>query len=56
MGVKPAETAITAQSPSAIASSLEKWRAAVDEVVVRAVTAKDTVDENLALLRAARPA
>jgi len=28
----------------------------VDEVVVRAITAKDTVDENLALLRAARPA
>ena len=56
MGVKPAETAVTAQSPSAIASALDKWRAAVDEVVVRAVTAKDTVDENLALLRAARPA
>src|SRR5438552_17592216 len=53
MGVKPAETAITAQSPSAIASSLEKWRAAVDEVVVRAVSAEEPGDENVALLRAA---
>ncbi len=56
MGVTPVETAVTAQSPSAIASALDKWREMVDEVVVRAITAKDTVDENLALLRAARPA
>jgi len=56
MGVKPVETAVTVQSPSAIASALDKWRGVVDEVVVRAITAKDTVDENLALLRAARPA
>ena len=56
MGVKPLETAVTVQSPSEIASALDKWRGVVDEVVVRAITAKDTVDENLALLRAARPA
>jgi hypothetical protein len=28
----------------------------VDEIVLRAITGKDTVEENLALLRAARPA
>jgi len=27
----------------------------VDEVILRAITAKDTVEENLALLRAAKP-
>jgi alkanesulfonate monooxygenase SsuD/methylene tetrahydromethanopterin reductase-like flavin-dependent oxidoreductase (luciferase family) len=55
MGVKPVETAVTAQSPSAIRSALDTWRGVVDEVVVRAITAKDTVDETLALVRAARP-
>lgn len=53
MGVKPMETAIAAQSPDALPGALEKWRGAVDEVVLRAITGADTVDENLALLRAA---
>jgi len=56
MGVKPVETAIAAQSPDAIQRALGRWRAAVDEVVLRAITGKDTVEENMALLRAARPA
>ena len=56
MGVKPVETAIAVQSPEAIATALGKWQGAVDEVVLRAITAKDTVEENLALLRAAKPA
>jgi alkanesulfonate monooxygenase SsuD/methylene tetrahydromethanopterin reductase-like flavin-dependent oxidoreductase (luciferase family) len=56
MGVKPAETAIAAQSPDAIAPALGKWQGAVDEVVLRAVTGKDTVEEHVALLRAAKPA
>jgi hypothetical protein len=28
----------------------------VDEIVLRAITGRDTVEENLALLRAAKPA
>ena len=55
MGVKPETTAIAAHAPEEIASALAKWRGVVDEVVLRAITATDTVDENLALLRAARP-
>ncbi len=56
MGVKPVETAIAAQTPDAIPPALAPWRGAVDEVVLRAITAKDTVEENVALLRAAKTA
>jgi alkanesulfonate monooxygenase SsuD/methylene tetrahydromethanopterin reductase-like flavin-dependent oxidoreductase (luciferase family) len=56
MGVKPAETGIAAQGPEAIAPALDAWRGVVDEVVLRAITGRDTVEENLALLRAAKPA
>ncbi|HET8576456.1 MAG TPA: LLM class flavin-dependent oxidoreductase [Methylomirabilota bacterium] len=55
MGVKPEETAITGPSPDAIQRGLSRWQGAVDEVVLRAVTARDTAEETLALLRAARP-
>lgn len=55
MGVKPVETAIAAQSPDAIPSALGKWQGVVDEVVLRAITGRDTVEENVALLRACRP-
>jgi alkanesulfonate monooxygenase SsuD/methylene tetrahydromethanopterin reductase-like flavin-dependent oxidoreductase (luciferase family) len=56
MGVKPVETCIAAESPDAIAPALARWHGAVDDVVLRAITARDTVEENLSLLRAARPA
>ena len=56
MGVKPVDTAITAQRPVDIQAALAKWDGAVDEVVLRAITGQDTVDENLALVRAAKPA
>ena len=55
MGLKPETTAIAAHTPEEIALALAKWRGAVDEVVLRAITATDTVDENLTLIRAARP-
>ncbi|MGH7393684.1 MAG: LLM class flavin-dependent oxidoreductase [Candidatus Rokuibacteriota bacterium] len=55
MGVKPLETAIAAPTPEALRAALAAWRGVVDEVVLRAITARDTVDENLALLRAAKP-
>jgi alkanesulfonate monooxygenase SsuD/methylene tetrahydromethanopterin reductase-like flavin-dependent oxidoreductase (luciferase family) len=53
MGVKPVDTAIAASSPGAIKSALGAWSGAVDEVVLRAIVAKDTVDDHLALVRAA---
>jgi alkanesulfonate monooxygenase SsuD/methylene tetrahydromethanopterin reductase-like flavin-dependent oxidoreductase (luciferase family) len=52
MGVKPTDTAIAAPSAEAIAPAIEKWRGVLDGLVFRAITAKDTVEENLALLRA----
>jgi hypothetical protein len=54
MGVKPVETAIAAESPDAIPPAIRAWQGAVDEIVLRAVTAKDTAEENVALLRAAK--
>jgi alkanesulfonate monooxygenase SsuD/methylene tetrahydromethanopterin reductase-like flavin-dependent oxidoreductase (luciferase family) len=55
MKVNPVETAIAVQSPDALRPALSKWKDAVDEVVLRAITGKDTVDDVLALLRAAKP-
>jgi alkanesulfonate monooxygenase SsuD/methylene tetrahydromethanopterin reductase-like flavin-dependent oxidoreductase (luciferase family) len=56
MGIKPVETAIAAQNPQGIAAGLRAWDGAIDHVVLRAITARDTVEENLALVRAARAA
>jgi alkanesulfonate monooxygenase SsuD/methylene tetrahydromethanopterin reductase-like flavin-dependent oxidoreductase (luciferase family) len=56
MGVKPVETAIAARTPDEVRRGLEAWRGVLDEIVVRAITAADTLDDHLALLRAARPA
>lgn len=53
MGAKPIDTAIAATSPDGIKKALKAWDGAVDEVVLRAITAKDTVDDHLALVRAA---
>jgi alkanesulfonate monooxygenase SsuD/methylene tetrahydromethanopterin reductase-like flavin-dependent oxidoreductase (luciferase family) len=55
MGVKPVETAVAAQDPQAVRPALDQWQGVVDEIVVRAITGEDTVQENLALLRAAKP-
>lgn len=54
MGVKPEATAIAATTAADVPKALAAWRGAVDEVVVRAITAQDTVEDHLALLRAAR--
>jgi alkanesulfonate monooxygenase SsuD/methylene tetrahydromethanopterin reductase-like flavin-dependent oxidoreductase (luciferase family) len=55
MGVKPVDTCIAAHNPGEISTALGKWQGVVDEVVLRAITGDDTVEENLALLRAAKP-
>jgi alkanesulfonate monooxygenase SsuD/methylene tetrahydromethanopterin reductase-like flavin-dependent oxidoreductase (luciferase family) len=56
MGVKPVETAIAARSPEDIRNALRGWNDAIDQVVFRAITGNDTVEENVALVRAARSA
>jgi alkanesulfonate monooxygenase SsuD/methylene tetrahydromethanopterin reductase-like flavin-dependent oxidoreductase (luciferase family) len=56
MGVEPIETAIAAPGSEAMAGALARWEGAVDEVVLRAITGKETVEEHAALLEAARPA
>src|SRR3989441_448238 len=56
MGLKPVETTIAAENRDAVRRGLAKWQGAVDEVVIRAITAKDTVEEHVALVRAAAPA
>ena len=55
MGMKPIETCIAALNPADVTMGLAKWKGVVDEVVLRAITGEDTVEENLALLRAAKP-
>jgi len=56
MGAAPVETAIAAETPEAIRPALAHWDGVIDEVVLRAVTAKDDLEEHLALVRAAKPA
>ena len=46
------ESAIAGTSPEGIKTALAAWGGAVDEVVLRAIVAKDTVDDHLTLLRA----
>jgi hypothetical protein len=53
--VPPAATAVAAATDAAVARALTRWDEALDDVVVRAITEHDTVDETLAVLRAARP-
>ncbi len=53
MGVKPVDTAISATSAAGIKTALKAWDGAVDEVVLRAITAKDTIEDHIALVHAA---
>lgn len=55
MGVKPIETTIAATTPADVRAAIAKWNGAVDQLVFRAIVARDTVEENLALVRAAKP-
>ena len=55
MGVKPVETCIAASSAGEVGTALGKWQGAVDEVVLRAITAEDTLAQHLELVRAANP-
>jgi alkanesulfonate monooxygenase SsuD/methylene tetrahydromethanopterin reductase-like flavin-dependent oxidoreductase (luciferase family) len=56
MGAPPSATAVAARTAAEVPDALARWDRVLDDVVVRALTASDTVDETLAVLRAARPA
>ena len=53
MGVAPVETAIAARTPEDLRDGIGRWHGVVDAVVIRALTPADTVEQHLALLRAA---
>jgi len=55
MGVAPVDTCIAASTAEEIQEALAAWDGILDEVVVRAITPHDTVEETLALVRAAAP-
>ena len=55
MGVKPVDTAVAGHSAADIRAGIAKWKGAVDEVVFRAITGRDTTDETLELVRVAKP-
>jgi alkanesulfonate monooxygenase SsuD/methylene tetrahydromethanopterin reductase-like flavin-dependent oxidoreductase (luciferase family) len=56
MGVSAMGTTVTGATPEDIRRGLTGWDGVVDEVVVRAVTAQDTVEDLRQLLEAAKPA
>jgi alkanesulfonate monooxygenase SsuD/methylene tetrahydromethanopterin reductase-like flavin-dependent oxidoreductase (luciferase family) len=55
MGVPPGATAVAAETETSVSEALAPWERVLDDVVVRAITLHDTVDETLGLVRAARP-
>jgi alkanesulfonate monooxygenase SsuD/methylene tetrahydromethanopterin reductase-like flavin-dependent oxidoreductase (luciferase family) len=56
MGVKPIQTTIAANTEADIRAAIAKWQnTGVDELIFRAIVANDTADENLKLVRAAKP-
>jgi alkanesulfonate monooxygenase SsuD/methylene tetrahydromethanopterin reductase-like flavin-dependent oxidoreductase (luciferase family) len=55
MGTPAVGTAVTGEKPEEIQGGLAAWDGVVDEVIVRAVPARDTVEAVLDLVEAARP-
>lgn len=55
MGVRAVDTTVAADSPPALRDSLAPFHAILDETVIRAITADDTIDAYLELLRAVVP-
>jgi alkanesulfonate monooxygenase SsuD/methylene tetrahydromethanopterin reductase-like flavin-dependent oxidoreductase (luciferase family) len=54
MGVSPTVTAVAAATAADVPDALARWEHTVDDIVVRAIVARDTIDETLALVRAGR--
>lgn len=56
MGTRAMDTTIAAATPEDLTHGLASWDGLVDEVVVRAVAERDTTEDVLQLIEAARPA
>lgn len=54
-GVPKLETAVAVDTPDALQAGLARWEPVLDDLVVRSITAHDTLDEILELLQAAAP-
>lgn len=55
MGVPPMQTAVAVETAEDMQAALAAWDGVLDEIVVRSITPNDTVEETLALVRAAAP-
>ncbi|MCM8749488.1 LLM class flavin-dependent oxidoreductase [Thermomicrobiaceae bacterium CFH 74404] len=55
MGVSARQTAIAVERPEELPAALQPWDGVLDELVVRAITAADTEEQVLELVRAAAP-
>lgn len=55
MGADPIETAVTGRAPDEIARGLAAFAEALDETVIRSITAEETFEAYLTLLKAAAP-
>lgn len=55
MGAEPIATGIAAAEPDQIREGLGSWEETLDEVVVRAITPDDTIDQILAIVEAGAP-
>lgn len=55
IGVTPMEASIAVDTPDALQTALQVWDGVLDQLIVRAVTAHDTIEEFQALARAAAP-
>lgn len=55
MGVPAVDTGIGVDDPEMVPKALEPWDAVLDDLVIRIIPAADTVEDHLAVVRAARP-
>jgi alkanesulfonate monooxygenase SsuD/methylene tetrahydromethanopterin reductase-like flavin-dependent oxidoreductase (luciferase family) len=55
MGIGGFDASIPANTPEEVQEGLRAWDGVLDEIVVRSITANDTLEETLALVRAGAP-
>jgi alkanesulfonate monooxygenase SsuD/methylene tetrahydromethanopterin reductase-like flavin-dependent oxidoreductase (luciferase family) len=55
MGIEPVAVGIRGETADDIRQALAHWEGRLDEIVVRSITAHDTLEETLALVRAGAP-
>jgi alkanesulfonate monooxygenase SsuD/methylene tetrahydromethanopterin reductase-like flavin-dependent oxidoreductase (luciferase family) len=55
MAIEPVEAGLRGETADDIRSGLDRWEGLLDEIVVRSITANDTLEETLELVRAGAP-